>query len=60
MPENQKGKGKQGGDRGNRGGNPERELASADRQTKEKVSGEGGRASKGSGRQSGNGEGKGR
>jgi hypothetical protein len=56
MPENQKGKGNQGGNRGK----SERGLASADQETKERVAREGGKASGGGGRGSEGGNSKGR
>ena len=56
MPENQKGRGNQGGNnRGNQGGsqgNSQRGLASADKETRERVAREGGKASHGGGRKS--------
>jgi len=62
MPENQKGKGNQGGNRGNSGGRgkSERGLASADKETRERVSREGGKASGGGGRDNEGGNGRGR
>jgi hypothetical protein len=62
MPENQKGRGNQGGDQGgNREnqsgskGTSTRGLASADKETRERVAREGGKASHGGGRTSGSG-----
>jgi hypothetical protein len=64
MPENQKGRENQGGNnRGNQGGGgkSERGLASADKETRERVAREGGKASSGGGRSSeGGNSGKGR
>jgi hypothetical protein len=58
MAENQKGRGSQGGNRGNQSGNQDgssqRGLASADKATRERVAKEGGKASRGGGRQSEN------
>ena len=53
MPENQKGKGKQGGNRGNSGGRDksERSLASADKGNREREGREGGKTSGGGGRE---------
>lgn len=63
MPENQKGRGGQGGDsgRGNQGGsqgNSQRGLASADKETRQRVAREGGKASHGGGRKSESGKGR--
>ena len=60
MPENQKGRGNQGGSRGNSGSNSEKGLASADKETRERVAREGGKASGGGGRGNEGGNSKGR
>ena len=60
MPENQKGRGNQGGGRNGSGDNSERGLASADKQTSERASRDGGKRPKGGGRQSESGSGSGK
>jgi uncharacterized protein len=57
MAEKEKGRGNQGGNSrgnqsGNQGGSSQRGLASADKETRERVAREGGKASHGGGRQS--------
>jgi hypothetical protein len=52
MAENQKERGNQGSSRDNQSGKSQRGLASADKETRERVAREGGTASHGGGRQS--------